>query len=331
MSNRKQYVIHNNISSDFQSIQCGVPQGSILGPLLFLIYINDLTTVTPLLSFVLFADDTNIFCSHNNLETLVDTINCELPKLSLWFKCNKLSLNIDKTNFMYFKHTHSQINEFPYNINIDNIPLKRKKETKFLGVTIDEHLNWNEHIRCITTSISRNVGVLYKMKNIIPHTTLVMLYNSLILPYISYCNIVWATCAKTKINTIYLLQKKAIRICTNSQYLSHTSPLFHKLKTLTAYDINSLQSLMLMFKYVNNMLPPSFHNFYTMNTSIHSYPTRNSSNFHLINPKLLIAQRSIRHHGPDLWNSLPESIKLSSSLYSFKANVKSMLLSEYLK
>ena len=231
---------------------------------------------------------------------------------------------------MYFKHANSHITEFPYNITIDNIPLERKKETKFLGVIIDENLNWNEHIRHITTAISRNVGILYKMKKYIPCNTLVMLYNSLILPYVSYCNLVWATCAKTKINSIHLLQKKAIRICTGSPYLSHTSPLFHKLKTLTVFDINSMQSLLLMFKYLNNMLPLSFQNFYTMNKTIHSYPTRNSSNFHLVNPKLLIAHKSIRHHGPDLWNSLPESIKICRSLYSFKAKVK-IMLSEYSK
>ena len=146
-----------------------------------------------------------------------------------------------------------------------------------------------------------------------------MLYNSLILPYITYCNLVWATSSKTKINTIYLLQKKALRICTGSQYLAHSNPLFHKLKTLKVFDINSLQGLIFMFKYTHNLLPHSFQDFFTLNSTIHSYPTRNSSNFHLVNPKLLIAQKSMRHHGPDLWNSLPDAIRSCNTLYSFKA------------
>ena len=164
LSNRKQYVVHIDISSNFQYIKCGVPQGSILGPLLFLLYINDLINTTPVLSFVLFADDSNIFYSHRSLNTLINILNNELPKLSLWFQCNKLSLNIAKTNFIYFKHANSHLDDLPYNIMINDVPLERKKTTKFLGVIIDENLNWNNHIRHVTNCISRNVGILYKLK-----------------------------------------------------------------------------------------------------------------------------------------------------------------------
>ena len=212
--------------------------------------------------------------------------------------------------------------DFPYNIIIYNVPLERKQHTKFLGVYIDENLNWNQHIRHVTNCISRNVGILYKTTNYLPKTTLFMLYYSLILSYITYCNLVWATGAKTKIDPIHLLQKKGIRICTGSQYLAHTYPLFNELKTLNVIHINSLQSLLFMFKFKNNLLPYSFHNFFTLNSTIHSYRTRNSPNFHSVNPRLLIAHRYIRHHGPDLWNALPDSIKYSQSLFSFKAKNK---------
>ena len=172
LSNRLQYVTFNGHSSDLLSIKCGVPQGSILGPLLFLIYINDIIRTSPILSFILFADDTNIFYSHENLQSLIQVLNQEIPKVSTWFKCNKLSLNIDKTNFVYFRLSNTEIIEFPDSILIDNVPLQRKKYAKFLGVFIDEHLNWNEHLRHITTCISRNIGVLYKTKNYLPKDAL---------------------------------------------------------------------------------------------------------------------------------------------------------------
>ena len=150
-----------------------------------------------------------------------------------------------------------------------------------------------------------------------------MLYNSLILPHINYCNIVWGNCNKSKLNSILLLQKKAIRMCTHSDYLAHTDPIFYQLRIIKVHDIHTYQTAIFMFKYTQNLLP-LFQNIYTPNYNIHSYPTRHRNDFHLNNPRLLIAHRSIRHHGPDIWNSLPEQLKLCVSLFSFKATMKNI-------
>ena len=155
-----------------------------------------------------------------------------------------------------------------------------------------------------------------------------MIY-ALILPFLNYCNIVWGNCSKTEIQTLALLQKKAIRICSHSNYLAHTTPIFKELKTLKVNDIHRYQTAIFMFKHTANLLPPSFQNFFTHNTNIHSYPTRHSTDFHLNNPKTLKAHKSIRHHGPDIWNSLPETLKSRTSLYSFKAHAKNVILSQY--
>ena len=159
--------------------------------------------------------------------------------------------------------------------------------------------------------------------------TLLMLYNTLILPHISYCNIVWGNSGKTKVNPILLLQKKAIRICTNSGYLSKTKPLFHRLKTLKIYDIHTHQTALFMQKFNLKLLPDVFLDFFQYNTNVHKYPTRHSHDFHLNNPKILMAHRSIRHNGPDIWNALPTKIKKCKSLYSFKALTKKHLISRY--
>ena len=329
LDNRKQYVTFNNINSSFLSISCGVPQGSILGPLLFLLYVNDISNASSLLSFVLFADDTNIFYSHSKLESLVNTLNFELPKVSAWFKCNKLSLNINKTHFMHFRHYNAHPINIPINIFIDNLLLEQKQHSKFLGVIVDNNLTWNDHLRHITTNIAKGVGIINKLKFILPQSTLFLLYNAIVLPYITYCNIVWANCGITKLTPILLLQKRALRICTGSSYFANSDPLFFKLKTLKVSEINDLQVATFMYKYTNNRLPSSFQNLFTRNNTIHSYPTRTCGDFHLTNPKLIIAHKSIRHYGPDLWNKLSSFIKSCSTLYSFKATMKRKLLSLY--
>ena len=121
LSDRSQYTIYNNTKSTMSSVMCGVPQGSILGPLLFLIYVNDISNVSTLLQYILFADDTNIFCSHSNLDNLIQILNAELPILSNWFKCNRFSLNLGKTNFIRFKtNTHADENNIILKIDNNN-------------------------------------------------------------------------------------------------------------------------------------------------------------------------------------------------------------------
>ena len=328
LSNRQQFVSINNVESSRLNIKCGVPQGSILGPLLFLIYINDIVNSSTVLDFVLFADDTNIVSSHTNLNELIGTINAELTKVSSWFKCNKLSLNISKTHFMHYQIAHTNL-ELPCNINIDNMPLDNKDHVKFLGLTIDKHLTWNQHVNNISISIAKGMGILHKVKHYLLEHSLLMIYNTLILPYLNYCNIVWGNCHQTKLNHILLLQKKAVRICTNSTYLSHTDPLFHQLKVFKIHDINTLQIALFMFKYNKQLLPPVFNDFFSYNNSIHSYPTRSRNNIHLSNPKIVLAHKSLRHHGPDIWNSLSDDVKDITFLNSFKRRMKELLLLQY--
>ena len=328
LSNRQQYVFNDNNKSSMLNVRCGVPQGSILGPLLFLIYINDITKSSSTVSFILFADDTNILYSHKDLTELVNTLNTELTNISSWFKCNKLSLNIAKTNFIHFQTLHSNT-ELPHHIKIDDLSLLKKDCTKFLGITIDKNLTWDQHIQNISSQIAKGIGILYKTKDVILNSALLTLYNTLILPFITYCNIIWGNCNISKLNQIYLLQKKAVRICTNSPYLAHTDPLFHKLNILKVHDINILQTSIFMFKYTKDLLPPIFNNLFTYNRNIHSYPTRTCNNIHLRNPKLLLAHKSLRHHGPDVWNTLPNFIKETPFLNFFKRLMKTILLNKY--
>ena len=178
LSERKQFVYIDGHNSNMLNIQCGVPQGSILGPLLFLIYVNDIINSSKILNFIMFADDTTVIASHKNIGELINILNLELINVSSWFKCNKLSLNISKTNCMHFQSTHSNADAFiDYDIKIDGLTLEQKDNTKFLGVTIDKYLSWNQHIANITSQIAKAICILYRLKHILPPKSL--LYNAL--------------------------------------------------------------------------------------------------------------------------------------------------------
>ena len=183
LSSRNQYVSYNNCKSDLREIVCGVPQGSILGPLLFILYVNDITNASNVLDFLLFADDTTIVYSHKDINSKTDVVNKELNEVSNWFKANKLSVNASKTNYMVLGTPHMTSLKTCENFNIvlDNTVLERVKCTKFLGVLIDECLTWKNHIDCISKTISRNTGVMNKLKFIIPSRILKTLYYTLIL------------------------------------------------------------------------------------------------------------------------------------------------------
>ena len=183
LSNRHQVVKYNNYESEPRKILRGVPQG----PLLFQIYINDLP-FSNLFMPILFADDTNLFCTNDKLDIIVNEINVELVKVLTWVRVNKLSLNIEKTNFMLFTPGFSRDMDY---ISIDGHRIEEVRQTKFLSVVLDNELNWHAHCDYICSKMSKGIGIIIKARIVFNEATLLSLYNSLILPYVSYCIHVW--------------------------------------------------------------------------------------------------------------------------------------------
>ena len=181
--NRSQYVCINDTSSECMTVTCGVPQGSILGPALFILYINDMCNVSMLMKSIVFADDTNLFYSGDNLSQVCETVSTELGKLHRWFQVNKLSLNIAKF-FMIFDNKQCEDNHV---VSINGMNIKRVYVTKFLGVHIDSHLNWCEHINHIKSTISKNVSIMRRVKHLLINSVLYSLYSIIVMPYLNYC------------------------------------------------------------------------------------------------------------------------------------------------
>ena len=305
-----------------------MPQGSILGPLFFLLYINDICNVSQLVETVLFADDTNIFFSHKDPQYVIDSLNNELEKLSDWFQANKLSLNTEKTKFMVFKPRQKKFC-LDIQLFINNKCIEQVKETVFLGVILDENLSWKSHFSHIANKISKSIGVIYKASFCLPLESLRILYYSMIYPYLQYCVIVWGLTYPTNIRRIELLQKRVIGILNKSAFDAHTSPIFKKLDLLKLNDICMLQLGQFMFHHKSSLLPERFDNMFFKNDQIHTFNTRNSSKYHVPSCRTNIRQFSVRFQGPKFLNSLPHDLVDIVSSILFKKSLKQYLCSTY--
>ena len=234
LSNRTHYVDCDGISSSIRVIETGVPQGSILGPLLFIIYMNDIYTVSDNLDFILYADDPTLsspMCSFSSgcdgdVERVSILINLELNKIADWLAVNKLSLNVQKTKLMIFHYLQRILteNDIP-RLMINNAIIERVTEFNFLGLTVNEYMNWNSHTQKIANKISRTLGVMNRLKRYLPFSAMKLMYDSLILSHLQFGITNWGF----EWERISKLQKRAIRIMTNSRYNAHTEPLFKKL------------------------------------------------------------------------------------------------------
>ena len=202
------------MTSSRRIITCGVPQGSILGPLLFLIYINDLGFISDKICPIMFADDTNVFISGKDPIAIANQINVELNTIVEWLRSNRLSLNIGKTNYMLFSPTRSKPTP-ELQLKIDGSTLEQVHSCKFLGVLLDDKLTWKAQINHISGKISKSIGVLSKARKYLDRNSLLSLYYTMLYPYLLYCIIAWGKANTGIINPLIKTQKRAIRLMCN--------------------------------------------------------------------------------------------------------------------
>jgi len=240
-------------------ITCGAPQGSVLGPLLFLIYINDFVNASSILEFHLFADASNLFYSQRDLDHLEQSVNQELKKINTWLCVNKLSLTIATSHFVIFRPYQKKVNS-QIKIEIEGKLINERKIVKYLGVLLDCNLNWKEHIQQITKKVSRGIGVFCKMRYFGETKVLIQLYHAIILPFISYSCLIWGSTYSSNLNPLYIMQKKTIRI-THFPHSMHIlvlcslSFLFSSFRTILNFKLFTLCTNLKLAKCQATLIP----------------------------------------------------------------------------
>ena len=317
LTNIKQFVNFQGTESLTEYVTCGVPQESILGPLLFIIYINDLPNVTNKLFPILFADDTTLLIEGSNIHDIITSLNNELNSLNVWLGANKLSINVSKTHYMVF-HRARRKNNNHNNIFLNNSILTKVNYTKCLGIIVDNKLNWINHISYIKNKIAKGMGILLKARKVLNKKVLLQLYHSFVFPYLIYCSEVWGTASDIHLQSLIKLQKKIVRIINLSPYNSPTKIIFQQLNILPFKKLVFQRLALQMFKYEFGIIPLALHNLFEKNSSVHTYYTRHRNKLRPALAKHAYRDKDFRFISVHVWNYVCDNIIIDVSFLSFK-------------
>ena len=340
LTGRFQYVDIDGVQSKTLPITTGVPQGSILGPTLFLIYINDINTASNFLNFICYADDTTLEadlasakrqCGSSDIADISHFINNELEKVTNWLDVNMLSLNAGKTKLMVFRKNGStlQPNKTPTIIikgkNISIVP-----EFNFLGFLISEDLTWKKHHTKVATKVNKVNGVLTRLRYCLPRHTLKNIYNSLVLPHFQYGITLWGA----ECGTLEKLQKQCIRkINKAKKFNAHTDRLFRKSNLLKLSDIHKLFSLKFYYRYVQKELSPFFtDDIFPKNSAFHRYATSSANEYYVLSHHSSQVKPTIRYQVPSILQTIPDELLSrieTHSINTYSKHIKLFFTNEY--
>ena len=278
----------------------------------------------------MYANDTTLYCNINQ-NIGEEVINAELLKLWEWLGANKLSLNTAKTKYMVFHTSNSNV-IYP-NLKVNNNNIERVTQFNFLGVILHSYMTWKKHINYISMKIARSIGILYRLRNVSPESVSITIYNTLILPHFYYCLLLWWPVGKEN-HSLHLLQKKTLRIITNSDYLAHTEPICKRLRIMKISDMFSVAIWKFYYKLMNNKLPEYFSFMKPVLKVITERYEIRSPSFHAPVIQQKYAECSLQYCLINQLNSenclalLTDKVS-RNSFYSFKVFIKSRLLNSY--
>ena len=260
LSERKQYVSLNGVESTLKEMNHGVPQGSVLGPLLFLIYINDLHKCIHNSEVFHFADDTNLlYIPKNKLNNRsIRKLNSDLRNLNHWLLANKISLNSSKTEVIFFRKKGIEIPETLKRLRMNGVKLLPNSQIKYLGLIFDEHLTWIPQLQTLSAKLNRATNLITKVRYYVPFELLQQIYYNQFYSHLIYGCQIWGRQHIDENSNIFILQKKVLRKMTFSKQTDHTSPLFKKHKMLKLADIIKNNNFLFVHNFLNNKLSEAF-------------------------------------------------------------------------
>lgn len=321
LKSRPQVVAVNQTESETLYSSKGIPQGSILGPVLFNIYINDICGLNLKGKIQLYADDAVIKYSNTNLKDLYDCIQSDLNLINLWLTKNKLQLNASKTKFMIYtnrKIPDPVINE--HTITYCGVVIERVCSYKYLGLIIDKNLKWNIHIDMIKSKIRPYIFSIRRMKQILPRNSLMLIYNAFILTHLTYLNPIWGGCAGFRRDELEVLQKRTLKHIYHLPPRYPTLDLFRDIPQLRLTNIIQCELLVLIFKILKGFI--KFDRPLPRTSAIHSYETRRRSHFQIEFFSTNLRNNNVIYKGLQAYNTLPRDIKQIDSCNQFKKFVK---------
>lgn len=321
---RLQTIVNDQSMSSFSQLQSGVPQGSILGPTLFLLFINDLPLHMNHCSTDLFADHTTFHINGKTISEIEAKLQLDSLEAHAWSKSNKLPINYDKTTSMIIGTKQRLHNNQKLEINLADNAIVNVNKQKLLGIFIDEHLLWTPHIDYLCSTISSRISLLKQLAKYVPIKVQKTYYQGYILPLLDYGSNTWGTTYKINIDRLNKLQKRAARIILKADYTTPSTDMFKELDWMSVSSRCNYNKAVLTYKALNKLTPPYISDLLKPVSETSTRQLRSSENGSLAVPRSRTAlyDKSFTYSASKLWNALPCAIKSAPSLSSFKRSVK---------
>ena len=325
LANRTQCVAVNGVKSPFRSSAVGVPQGSILAPLLFSLYINDLPDTCPDINIQMYADDAVIFTHGSNSDITSNKLNSAMARVQDWLNNNCLLLNTTKTVCMNF--TKRPVNQSRSKVYIGGVELELVEQFKYLGITLDANLTFKKHIKKVANTIRFSLQNFKQIRPFISSEAAKSYLHCMILSHIEYCFVIWSFAGATTLKPIEQLYKRAVKVFAKKSLSSHYCPIFERHNFLSFDHLRSFKISCLIYKTLNGLAPPPLREYFRRRDNTLSTRSASRGDCEVPFRRSQIGQNSLTVKGGTCWNSLPTPIRDSPTFNAFKKQLKAWLLS----